>query len=432
MSTHANHIGTTARGNRRTVESVAVSAALAQQLLRLSDRWPKQGCAGFPDVRLPGRRSGGITRPNANSADPGRPIDMTQERFRRVFLLALVVAISVAFIAMIWSFLVTLMMAAIFAGIAHPLYRRLERRLPGGRVVASFCTILLLLVMVFVPLLGLAGALAKEAAAISDNVPPWVESVLSEPTRIDALLARIPFVEDTETIRAEIVRRSSELVDRVSTFLFQSLSAMTRGTIVFFFHFFILLYAMFFFFIDGRRMAETTLAHLPLSADDKAQLVDRFISVARATLKGTFFVGVIQGALGGMAFWVAGIDGALFWGALMAVASMIPALGPPLIWVPAIIVLAVQGAVVKAIVLGIFCALVVGAVDNVLRPRLVGHDTQMHDLMILLSTLGGILLFGVAGVVIGPIIAALFVSVWGMFGVAYRDLFHAADEEPEP
>lgn len=358
---------------------------------------------------------------------------MTRDRFRRVFLLALVAVISVAFMAMIWSFLVTLLMAAIFAGIARPLYRWLERRLRGRGMLASFCTLLLLLLMVFAPLLGLAGALAREAAKISESVSPWVESVLSEPTRIDAVLARIPFIEDAEAIRGEIVRRSSELVNRLSTFLLESISTMTRGTIVFFFHFFILLYAMFFFLKDGNRMLQTVLVYLPLREDDKAQILDRFVSVARATLKGTLLVGIIQGTLGGIAFWVADIDGALFWGALMAVAAMIPALGPPLIWIPAVVVLAFQGAIVKAVVLTLFCAVVVGAADNILRPRLVGHDTKMHDLMILLSTLGGIVLFGIPGVVVGPILAALFISVWGIFGVAYRDLFPAVEaEEPRP
>lgn len=350
---------------------------------------------------------------------------MTRDRFRRVFLLALVAAISVAFVAVVWSFLVTLLMAGIFAGIAHPLYRRLEVRLHGRRMLASLCTILLLVVMVFVPLLGLAGALANEAARISENLPPLVDSVLSEPARIDAVLARIPFIDDAETIRAGIVRRSSALVNQVSTVLLQSLSAMTRGTIVFFFHLFILLYAMFFFLMDGKRMLQATLIYLPLREDDKAQLLERFVSVARATLKGTLLVGIVQGTLGGLAFRVAGIDSALFWGTLMAVAAMIPALGPPLIWIPAVVVLAFQGAVVKAILLALFCAVVVGAADNILRPRLVGHDTKMHDLLILLSTLGGIVLFGVPGIVVGPILAALFISAWGILGVAYRDVLPA-------
>lgn len=352
-------------------------------------------------------------------------LDMNHNQLRRTFLLVLVVSISVAFIAMIRSFLVTLTMAAIFSGIAYPLYRRIERRLHGNKMLASACTILLLLLVVFVPLLGLAGALANEASKISDSVSPWVSRVLSEPHRIDALLAHIPFVEDAETLRAEIVRRSSELVDTVSTFLFETLSTMTRGTIRFFFHFFILLYAMYFFFKDGNRMLRTALTYLPLSAEDEVRLVGSFVSVARATLKGTVLVGLIQGTLGGLAFWIAGIDSALFWGALMAVAAMIPALGPPLIWVPAVIVLVFQGAVVKAIGLALFCAVVVGATDNVLRPRLVGRDTQMHDLLILLSTLGGIILVGPSGIVIGPILAALAISVWAIFGSAYRDLFPA-------
>jgi predicted PurR-regulated permease PerM len=151
-------------------------------------------------------------------------------------------------------------------------------------------------------------------------------------------------------------------------------------------------------------------------------MVGKFLSVSRATLKGTLIIGIVQGALGGVSFWVAGIEGAVFWATIMAVLSIIPGVGTGLIWVPAVIYLFAAGDTGTAIGLTIWNAAVVGSVDNVLRPWLVGKDTQMPDLLILLGTMGGIVLFGAAGIVIGPVIAALFVTVWEIYGEAFRDV----------
>ena len=149
-------------------------------------------------------------------------------------------------------------------------------------------------------------------------------------------------------------------------------------------------------------------------------MVKQFVSVSRATIKGTLIIGVVQGALGGIGFAVAGIHGAVFWGTIMTVLSIIPGIGASLVWIPAVIYLVAVGKVVPALVLTAYCALVVGTADNFLRPRLVGRDAQMPDLLILFSTLGGILMFGVAGFIVGPILAALFVTIWDIYSVIFR------------
>ena len=161
-------------------------------------------------------------------------------------------------------------------------------------------------------------------------------------------------------------------------------------------------------------------SYLPLRETEKELVLDKFVSVTRATLRGTLVIGIIQGTLGGLSFWAAGIDGALFWGTMMVVLSVLPVVGGALVWVPAVIVLAIQGQWQSALGLTLFNALIVGSVDNVLRPRLVGRDTEMHDLMILFSTLGGIAAFGPMGFIIGPILAAVFVTSWEIFGDGVR------------
>lgn len=350
---------------------------------------------------------------------------MDRDRFGKVFLLLLVIAISATFVAMIRNFLITILLAAIFSGLAHPLYARLARLFRGHRAMASLVTLLLLLVVVIGPLLGILGIVASEALSISETVGPWISARLSEPAAFDHLFESLPWYERLEPFREQIMTKAGELVNSASKFLFNSLSATTKGTVTFLFQFFILLYTMFFFLMDGGPLLRKILYYLPLGDEDESRMVERFTSVARATIKGTLLIGLIQGILAGLAFWVAGIDGAVFWGTLMILMSIIPGIGTGLIWIPAALILILTDHLWRGIGLALFCALIVGSIDNVLRPRLVGRDTQMHDLLILFGTMGGLLLFGVLGFIIGPIVAALFVTVWDIYGTVFRDVLPA-------
>ena len=174
--------------------------------------------------------------------------------------------------------------------------------------------------------------------------------------------------------------------------------------------------------IDGAKVLDKILYYMPLTAKDKNRMVERFVSVSRATLKGTFVIGLVQGGLAGMAFAVLGVNGAFFWGTIMAVLSIIPGVGVALVWIPAAGYLLAIGKPIAALLLTLWCVGLVGTVDNVLRPRLVGKDTKMPDLLILLGTLGGLVLFGAAGIIVGPVVAALFVTVWEIYGTTFKDV----------
>jgi predicted PurR-regulated permease PerM len=188
-----------------------------------------------------------------------------------------------------------------------------------------------------------------------------------------------------------------------------------------------MLYAMFFFLAGGREMLDRPLSYVPLPEAHKELMLDKFVSVARATLKGTFVVGIVQGGLAGLAFAVVGIQGATFWGTLMVVLSVVPGIGTALIWVPAVIYLFAVGKTASAIGLALWCGAVVGTVDNFLRPKLVGADTKMPDLLILLSTFGGLSLFGAVGLILGPIVAALFIAAWQIYGEAFSHVVGSED-----
>jgi predicted PurR-regulated permease PerM len=347
---------------------------------------------------------------------------MNKEAINRWVLLLLVFFISALFLSMIRQFLMAIFLAGIFSALSYPLYRRLERWFGGRRGLASLATLLLIVVVVLLPLGGLLGVVTGQAIKVGEAVTPWVTRQLSEPDAISETLKSLPLYDKVEPYRNLILKKAGELVGHISGFLINRLRSVTLGTVNFIFMLFIMLYTMFFFFMDGKKLIDKILYYLPLEDQDERRMLDKFTSVTRATLKGTAVIGILQGGLAGAAFAVVGIDSAVFWGTIMAVLSFIPGIGTALVWVPAAIILAATGHAAKAIGLGVFCAAVVGSVDNLLRPILVGRDTQMHELMILFGTLGGIIMFGVVGIIIGPIVAALFVTVWEIYGVAFKDI----------
>ena len=349
-----------------------------------------------------------------------------REKFHRVFILILAVVVSIVFFFMIRGFIVTVLMAAIVAGLAFPLYRRILGWVRGRGALAAVLTLLTLLVLVVLPLVAFMGIVAAEAVSISQSVTPWVREHLREPGEISRVLERVPYLaqlqEQFQAYSSQIIEKLGELAGRVSSFLVNSLSAATKGTVGFFFQLFVMVYALFFFLVGGRTALDKALVYVPLPESDKELLLDKFVSVARATLKGTFVVGLVQGGLAGLALAVVGIGGAAFWGTIMVVLSVIPGIGTALVWGPAVIYLFAVGKTASAIGLALWCALVVGTVDNFLRPKLVGADTKMPDLLILLSTFGGLSMFGAVGLVLGPIIASLFIAVWQIYGEAFGEL----------
>ena len=356
---------------------------------------------------------------------------MTETHFRQTFLVLLVAAISITFVMMVRAFLLTILLAAIFTGLTYPLFARLARRLGGRSGLAAIVTILVLVTLVVAPLLAVLAAGANEALRVTETIRPQLEQVVERPGEFNRRLRVLPGYHYIEPYRAQIFSKAGELLAGASAFMFAALSATTRATAMFVFHLVILLYTMYFFLTGGPRLLVGVVGYLPLKEADKQRMLDQFVSVTRATLKGTILIGVAQGVLGGLAFLAVGIDGAVFWGTIMTVLSIIPGIGSALIWLPASIILMVTGEVWRGVALAAFGGVVIGSVDNLLRPMLVGRDTQMHELMIFFSTLGGLMMFGVMGFIVGPILAALFMTVWQMFATMFRSsIVEPADAGP--
>lgn len=347
---------------------------------------------------------------------------------RHPFFIGLLIAATLAFGALLLGFWQPIFWASILGILFQPVQRWLEPHLAGRRSLAAALGVLLILFTVLVPAMFLGGALVNEAAGVyqriqSGELDPgavltWIQSMLPQVNEWAAKLG-VDLNELPSKLSAAAVRGSQFIA---------SLALSTgQNVALFLVKFFIMLYLLFFVLRDGKRILEQLVYAMPLPDHQERRLFQKFAEVSRATIKGTMVVGVVQGFLGGLIFALLGIQGAVFWGVVMVIMSVLPAVGAAVVWLPTAIYLAAVGAWGKALVLALFGSVVIGLMDNLLRPVLVGRDTKMPDYLILLSTLGGLSLLGITGFVAGPVLAALFLTVWQMFAEESHPVTATAD-----
>jgi predicted PurR-regulated permease PerM len=335
----------------------------------------------------------------------------------KVFLL-LLIAVSVAFGTILLPFYGAVFWACVLAIMFTPFYRRLLVIMPRRENLAAFATLLLCLVIVILPVTFITASLLQEGQAFYQKIssgelkfgkyfhqaisvlPAWIVTFLD-----GAGLAKFSEAKDTLSNGAA---QESQLI------AVEGLK-IGQNTFEFIVSFGVMLYLLFFLLRDGNLLFERLRLAVPLSPEHKRHLFSKFTTVVRATVKGNIAVAALQGALGGVIFAFLGIPGAVLWGTVMAFLSLLPAIGAGLIWGPVAIYFLLTGALWEGTVLIVFGIFVIGLVDNILRPILVGADTQIPDYMVLISTLGGMVLFGITGFVIGPVIAALFIAAWDLF-----------------
>lgn len=350
---------------------------------------------------------------------------VSRTNLRTGFVLLLVLAVSLLFLAVIWPFLKPLLLGALFAGLCAPLYGWVTRLLRGRKSLAALLTLLILFLLVAGPLSAFVSVVVRQAVGVSNEAIPWVQHHLGTASAFNAhdwLVRRFPSLARYVPDQAQIADDAGRIAKATGAFLVTGATQFTARTASFLLNVFVMLYAMFYFLRDGREMLEKIFYYTPLNHEDEVRVVQGLVSVTRATIKGTLLIGAIQGLLAGIGFWVAGIGGAAFWGTMIAVLSVVPGIGGALIWVPAVIYLFIIGHSLAATLLLIWCAAGVGTIDNLLRPKLVGKDAKMPDLLILLGTLGGLFFFGPIGFIIGPLVCGLFLTVWDIYGVTFKDV----------
>ncbi|MBX7494860.1 AI-2E family transporter [Qipengyuania sp. 6B39] len=330
------------------------------------------------------------------------------------FLLFLLL-VTVALLVVVMPFLQPLLWASLAAIMFQPLFRWFLARLPGRANQAALGTLLVITIAVILPAFLIGSAVVNEAAGLviafqegRINVSDWFEQVFG------ALPANV-----RASLDAQGWGDLGDLQLRAQGFLQDSLGLIAQQAIAiggsvfgFVLAFGIGLYVSYFLLRDGRQIGEAVLSSLPFERAIADRLSTRFLGIVRATIKGSVVVGLVQGALGAITFWIVGIPSVLLLGVIMAIASLLPAIGPAIVWVPAAIYLLATGAIWQGVVVIVSGVALIGMADNVLRPILVGRDTGIPDWLILVTTLGGIALMGLSGIVVGPLVAGLFLAGW--------------------
>ncbi|WP_412067860.1 AI-2E family transporter [Rubrivirga sp. IMCC43871] len=349
----------------------------------------------------------------------------------RAFL-SLVVLVTLAFAWTIGGFLLPVFWAVVLAVLFAPLFRWYERRLRGRSTIAALLTLLTVMIAVVAPLLVLGALVTQEAIGVVERVSSG-EIDLTEPVAAaERMLPRlsdraeelgIDFDEVRDRVATSAVALSQEVASRLLSVGQQALTFTLLLAVT--------LYVLFFFVRDSAKLEAALIRALPLGDPRERRLFSKFTAVTRATVKGTFVIAAVQGTIGGVTFAILGLGSPVLWGVLMGVFSLLPAIGGALVWIPAAVYLVATGAWVKALILAGVGAGIMGTVDNALRPILVGRDAGMPDYMILLSTLGGLATFGFSGLVIGPVVAGLFLTVWEIFTEEFGPVDDAPDDTPE-
>ncbi|MDR7091634.1 AI-2E family transporter [Cellvibrio fibrivorans] len=350
----------------------------------------------------------------------------------RTFLLFLLI-VTVGFLMILKPFFGTIFWACAITVIFYPMQARLLKRFKGRTNTSALLTLAACILVVVLPVTVLVSSVVAEGADYYKKL----ESGEVDPTHyIEQIRTAFPAVQqalDRVGIDfAKVKEGALSVTMSGGKWLAQNALSIGQNTFSLLLNICLMLYLTFFLLRDGNYLLELLIRALPLGDARERMLFAKFGEVTRATIKGNLVIAAIQGTLGGLIFWVLGIPGALLWGVVMAVLSLIPAVGPAIVWVPVSIYLFATGDNVKGLILVAFGAGVIGLVDNILRPILVGRDTKLPDYVVLLSTLGGLALFGINGFVIGPLVAALFIAFWGIFIREVHVMVPSEDEEGQP
>jgi len=330
----------------------------------------------------------------------------------------LVVAISVAFGWILMPFAGAILWGVLLSIIFSPVHQSLLARIPRWRNVSSCATVLLIAILVVLPITLVATALVQEVAGLVGRFRP-VELDVRQPlsdfkSSLPESAANLLMQFETTGLAALRERLSTILVEG-GQFIARQAVSIGKVTGDFLLSVFVMLYLLFYLLRDGDALLTFIRRALPLSPEQQQVLFNSFTATVRGTIKGDIVVGVVQGTLGGLIFWALGMGTPVLWGAAMALLSLLPVFGAGLVWVPAGIYLLLTGSLWSGAVLLVFGALGISTIDNVLRPVLVGKDIKMPSYVVLVSTLGGIAVFGIHGCVIGPLLGALFLTAWKMY-----------------
>ena len=323
----------------------------------------------------------------------------------------LLTIITILFVSLIFNFAAPILWSIVVSIIFYPLYEKLLL-MTNKKSLSSMLSLILISLLVIMPSIAVLGLIGNELINFINS---------SENYSFEQYFQMIPNESAINQLIAwsglsinDLIEKADDFLISASKMLYQSVSTISTNVINFFVSLFIFVYLTFFFLRDGEKILQHCMDAFPMKNEDESYLLDQFQKTTRATIKGTVMVALAQGFLGYLTLLLIGINGALIWGAVMALLSIVPAVGTVLVWLPIALVLFLNGEIMDASLLIFSGVFIIGMIDNLLRPILIGKETKMPDYLILLTTIGGISIFGITGFIVGPIIASLFISIWSL------------------
>ena len=323
----------------------------------------------------------------------------------------LLALITILFVSIIFNFAAPILWSIVVSIIFYPLYEKFLL-ITNKKSLSSILSLILILLLVIMPSIAVLGLIGNELINFINS---------SENYSFEQYFQMIPNESAINQLIAwsglsinDLIEKADDFLISASKMLYQSVSTISANVINFFVSLFIFVYLTFFFLRDGEKILQHCMDAFPMKNEDESYLLDQFQKTTRATIKGTVMVALAQGFLGYLTLLLIGINGALIWGAVMALLSIVPAVGTVLVWLPIALVLFLNGEIMDASLLIFSGVFIIGMIDNLLRPILIGKETKMPDYLILLTTIGGISIFGITGFIVGPIIASLFISIWSL------------------
>ena len=360
------------------------------------------------------------------------------DKVSRIFLLSLILVIGIVLIQMLKIFLIPIFLAAVFVSLIFPWYEKILAFTKGRKNLSAALACLSLLLILSIPVYIVVNLVRGEVVSMYSHNEATVQNIISQ---IDAnLLDKINNSEFAQKLGidlsdVDLFKSLQATMKGIGSLLLQLINKTWTGTFQFVMQVFIMFFTMYYFFRDGKNLG-TRLKYLsPLNDRHEDLLMSRFTSMSRATVKGTVIIGLVQATLGGLLLWAFHFPSPLIAGVIMFFLSIIPMIGTWLLLYPIGIYMMIAGQLWQGLFIVIFTAMVIGNVDNILRPRLVGRDTGMHDLLIFFTTIGGMSVFGIMGFIVGPVIAALFVTLLEIYVMEFKPILDEASgiaTEPAP
>lgn len=344
---------------------------------------------------------------------------MQLKNYNIYFFFAILIGVTVLTYFILKPFLIPLLIAAILAHLFAFLYRALLK-ITKRKWLSSVLTCLVIALIILIPIISISSLVIKEVQGIIMHFSQDASSLKEIVDSIKNSLASIPLFK---LLNLERLINENTILDAIKSFSQNALVILQstyQGIAHFMFVIFIMFFSLFYLFIDGEKFVKKIMQLSPIRDSYEQTLIEKFNSITRATIKGTTLIAIIQGFIGSLLFIATGVSSPILLGIMMTVSSVIPAIGSGLVWLPVGIVMILLGHLTSGIIILAVGALVISMVDNIIKPKLVGKDTQMHPLMILFATLGGIALFGISGFIVGPIVMSLFVALWDIYYLEFK------------